>query len=345
MPVSYRGPRAPHQVAVLALDSVVPFDLGVACQIFGYWHPDRGVIRYRMTLCAPTPGLVRTAVGFPIAVAAGLEALRTAATVVVPGIADLDAEVPTHVRTALCAAHARGARIAAICTGAFVLADAGLLDGRDATTHWRDAARLAARHPAVRVNPRVLYVDAGTVLTSAGIAAGIDLCLHMVRCDYGEDVASAVARRLVVAPHRDGGQAQFIEHAVPAVGHGLELTRAWMLEHLATALTVDTMAAHAAVSRRTFARRFRAETGTTPVQWLLAQRVLHARRLLETTREPVAKIATHCGFGSAPAFRAHFARSTGTSPMAYRRAFHPRDFVPATGAVRPRSLSTSNGGR
>ncbi len=314
-----------HRVAVLALPSVVPFDLGVACQVFGYWHPDLGSRRYEMTLCAPSAGPVRTANGFAVEVRRGLGALAAAQTIVVPGLADLQAPLPAGVARALRAAHARGARVASICTGAFVLAAAGLLDGREATTHWKDAPLLAARHPGVRVNPRVLYVDAGSVLTSAGIAAGIDLCLHMVRRDYGERVANAVARRLVVAPHRAGGQAQFIEQPVPpSAEQGLDATRAWLLSNLARAWTVDAMAKHARMSRRTFARRFQAESGTSPLQWLLQQRVLFARRLLEASGESVARISELCGFQSPLTLRHHFTRIVGTSPLAYRQSFGGR---------------------
>jgi transcriptional regulator GlxA family with amidase domain len=209
-----------------------------------------------------------------------------------------------------------------ICTGAFVLAAAGLLDGRRATTHWYYAARLAERHPAITVEPDVLFVDEGEVMTSAGVAAGIDLCLHIVRCDHGADVANAAARRIVVAPHRSGGQAQFIDRPVAGpAGTTLAATRAWMLERLPDALTVADMAAHAGYSERTFARRFRAETGTTPLQWLLSQRVLEARRLLEECDLPVEAIAWRCGFGTAASLRDHFRRATATTPTAYRRAF------------------------
>jgi transcriptional regulator GlxA family with amidase domain len=211
-----------------------------------------------------------------------------------------------------------------ICTGAFALAHAGLLDGRRATTHWDDAGELASRFPAVQVDPDVLFVDDGDVLTSAGVAAGLDLCLHVVRQDHGADVANAVARRTVIAPHRDGGQAQFIELPVPPSVEGaadLAATRAWALERLNEPLDVATLARHALVSPRTFARRFVAETGTTPHKWLLHQRVLEARRLLETSDMPIEEVASACGFGSAASLREHFRRQTGTSPTAYRRTF------------------------
>jgi transcriptional regulator GlxA family with amidase domain len=220
--------------------------------------------------------------------------------------------------------------VVSICTGAFVLAAAGLLDGRRATTHWAAAERLASDYPNVEVDPAVLYIDDGTVCTSAGVAAGIDLCLHLVRQDYGAETANAIARGMVVAPHRSGGQTQFAQAPVPAVDDGsLERTRRWMLAHLAEPLTIDKLARHASVSSRTFSRRFVAETGTTPLQWVLTQRVLLARRLLETTDEPVARVAALAGFGDALNLRNHFGRATGTSPLAYRRTFRGR---PETGA-------------
>jgi transcriptional regulator GlxA family with amidase domain len=268
---------------------------------------------------------VRTAIGFPVIVEHGLEALAAAHTIIVPGFHAVNEPVSGAVLDALRAAHARGARIASICTGAFALAAAGLLDGRRATTHWKDAALLAERHPEIHVDPRVLYVDEGDVLTSAGIAAGIDLCLYIVRNDWGAEVANALARRLVVPPHRSGGQAQFVEEPVPArVDGGLERTRTWALERLGRRVTVDEMARHAVMSRRNFTRRFRAETGTSPLQWLLLQRVLRARRLLEATEMSVGKVARECGFGSALSLREHFTREVGATPVAYRRTFGVR---------------------
>lgn len=326
------SPRAvrPHRVVVLALDSVVPLDLSAPCQVFGYGGavPERW--RYSLVVCAAAARrsrdsrrlYVSTANGFSIATTQGLEAVRRAETVVVPGIANLDTPVSPAVCVALREAYARGARVVSICTGAFVLAAAGLLDGRRATTHWADAQRLAEQYPRVRVIPDVLYVDEGQILTSAGVAAGIDLCLHIVRRDYGAEAANTVARRLVVAPHRSGGQAQYAEHPVANESSGgLERTRAWMLARLENSLTVGAMAAHARLSRRTFARHFVAETGTSPLRWLLDQRVLCARRLLETTRAPIERVATRCGFGSSVTLRLHFRRATGVSPTAYRRTF------------------------
>lgn len=321
-PVPAFHERGPHRVGILVPQTVVPFDLGVPCQVFGWGREDLGAIRYQAAVCTTIPGSVRTSTGFRIEVPNGLEVLAQAETVVVAGMGDLDLPIPAALCRALREAADRGARVASVCTGAFVLAEAGLLDGRRAATHWEDAPLLAARFPAIRVDPKVLYVDEGKVLTSAGIAAGIDLCLYLVRQDYGADVANAVARRLVVPPHRSGGQAQFAERPMARVtGGGLEATRGWMLEQLAEPLTLDRLAEYAKMSRRTFVRRFRAETGSSPLQWLIHQRVLLAQRLLERSGEPLDRVADRCGFGSALGLRKHFRRALGTTPSAYRTAF------------------------
>jgi transcriptional regulator GlxA family with amidase domain len=306
-----------HRVVALALPNVVAFDLSVPAQVFGrYAGP------YAFEACAERPGRVPTTTGFSVHVDRGLDALAEADTVIVPGFDPPAWELSGAVLAALRSAHARGARVGSICTGAFALAEAGLLDGRRATTHWAYAARLARMYPAVEVDPGVLYVDEGDVVTSAGVAAGIDLCLHLVRRDAGAEAANAIARQIVVAPHRDGGQAQFVDAPLPAADeHGLAPTRAWALDRLREPLTVAAMARQAGCSERTFARRFRSETGTTPLQWLLRERVLHARRLLEATDLPVEDIACEAGFGTAASLRTHFRRSTATSPMAYRRTF------------------------
>jgi len=239
------------------------------------------------------------------------------------GPAVADADLVAWVRDAA----ARSRRVTSVCSGAFILAAAGLLDGRRATTHWMYAEELARRYPSVDVDPRVLYVDDGDIMTSAGTAAGIDLCLHVVRLDHGAEVANAVARRMVVPPHRDGGQAQFVEAPVPACAGDdpLAATLEWMTEHLDHPVSVEDLAGRAHMSPRNFARRFRAATGTTPHQWLLAQRVLLASRLLETTDEPVEAVAARCGMGTAANLRVHFQRAVGTSPLAYRRTFRPVD--------------------
>jgi transcriptional regulator GlxA family with amidase domain len=307
----------PHRVVALVAGEVVAFDLSIPAQVFGQ-EPDL----YTFSVCAPLAGPMPAETGFDVLVPHGLEALERADTVIVPGIGRRAWPIPPESLPALRAAAERSARIASICTGAFVLAAAGLLDGRRAATHWQFADLLARRFPAVEVDPAVLYVDDGDVLTSAGVAAGIDLCLHMVRGDHGAEAANAIARRMVVAPHRDGGQAQFVERPLPAAtGDGLAPTRAWMEQHLAEPITIEQLARHAGYSPRSFARHFRAETGTTPIQWLIGLRVAEAQRLLERTDLPIEAVATRAGFGTAVALRTHFARVIGTPPSAYRRAF------------------------
>jgi transcriptional regulator GlxA family with amidase domain len=303
-----------HRVALLALPTVVLFDLATPLQLLAR--------DYDIAPCTPEPGLVPTTSGFPLLVERGLDALAEAGTVIVPGLDPRSWPPSPAVLGALRDAHAGNARVASICTGAFVLGAAGLLDGRRATTHWRYAQRLRTMYPRVTVDPDVLYVDEGDLLTSAGVAAGIDLCLHLLRRDHGAEAANAAARQTGVAPHRSGGQAQFIEQAVPAHdGGGLERTRAWALDQLDRPLTVAQLARHAHTSERTFARRFRAETGTTPLRWLHAQRIDRARRLLEGSDLPVETVAQRCGFGSAAVLRQHFRRATATTPTAYRRTF------------------------
>jgi AraC family transcriptional regulator, transcriptional activator FtrA len=313
-----------HRVVTLLLDDCVLLDVAIPVHVFGY----HGKGRYRFALAGRDPGPVRTSTGVVLQTEAGLPALATADTVVVPGYAGAVRPPPEPVLASLRAAACRGARVLSICTGAFALAYAGLLDGRRATTHWDAAAQLADRFPAVKVDPGVLYVDDGDILTSAGVAAGLDLCLHVVRRDHGAGVAAAIARQTVVAPHRDGGQAQFIEQPIPSQEHGTSLlaTRDWALQHLDERLDLARLAGNAGVSPRTFARRFRAETGTTPLRWVLAQRVLLARQLLEQTDQPVERVAHACGFRTAPNLRRHFTRATGTTPTAYRRAFTLRSW-------------------
>ncbi|MFI6485473.1 helix-turn-helix domain-containing protein [Nonomuraea sp. NPDC050663] len=306
-----------HRVVALALPGVVAFDLAIPTEAFS----DRG--HYSFAVCAESPGWVPSAAGWDIHVPLGLAALATADTVVVPGYVPLD-EPAAPVLEALRVVAARGARVVSVCTGAFALAAAGLLNGRRATTHWMDAAELAARYPGVDVDPDLLYIDDGDVLTSAGFAAGIDLCLHLIRTDYGPQAAVRVARRLVVAPHRDGGQAQFLERPMPVAGAGMAAVCAWALERLSEPLTVASLARQAGFAPRTFARRFVAETGTTPLRWLAAQRLLEARRLLENSDLTVGEVAQRCGLGTAANLRLHLSRDMATTPTAYRRAYRGR---------------------
>jgi AraC family transcriptional activator FtrA len=264
---------------------------------------------------------VRTTSGFSVTPEADLRALRRAETIVVPGYAAVLEPPPAAALDALRAAAERGARLLSVCTGAFGLAHAGALDGRRATTHWAWAGELARCFPAVEVDADALFVDEGGVLTSAGLSAGIDLSLHVIRRDFGVDAGERVARHMVAPPHRDGGQAQFFKPELPPPSGSLEQTRRWAAERLGEPLDVPAMSRHAGVSPRTFARRFRAETGTTPLQWLLSQRVLEARRLLEATDLPIEEVAWRVGFANAASLREHFRRATATTPTAYRRSF------------------------
>jgi AraC family transcriptional regulator, transcriptional activator FtrA len=317
-----RNSQQRHRVAMLCLDGVVALDLAAPVHAFTIATTADGKPHYEVTTCALDGGEVRTTSGFAIAPQAGFETLEGADTIVVPGYFAVFDPPPAAAVEALRGAAARGARVLSICTGAFALAHAGLLDGRRAATHWAWAGELAARFPAVEVDPDALFVDAGEVMTSAGVSAGIDLSLHVVRKDCGAAAGEWVARQMVAAPHREGGQAQFAKSApAAAVSGSLEPTRRWAVERLAEPLDVAAMSRHAGVSPRTFARRFRAETGTTPLRWLLAQRVLEARRLLEGSDLPVEQVAWRAGFGTAASLREHFRRATSTTPTAYRSAF------------------------
>jgi len=316
------GARRHNVVAVIGKE-LSPFEFAVACEFFGIDRSDLGVPWYRFSVCSAEESPLSTLVpGVTITVRDGLAALRRADTIVVP-VSALQRHPSRELIEALQAAHARGARILSLCTGAFTLAAAGLLDGRPATTHWRHAAELARRHPSIDVDPRVLYVDDGDILTSAGSAASIDLCLHVVRKDFGAAVANEVARSVVVPPHRDGGQAQFIAQPVPehATSDLFADTLQWALQHLDEDLSVPVLAKRSAMSPRTFARRFRDVTGTTPHQWTLRQRVLLAQRLLETTDLPIDLISDNSGLGSAANLRQQFQRIVGAAPSAYRRTF------------------------
>lgn len=312
-----------HRVVALCFDGLVAFDLTAPAQVFTVAAETDGTPLYEFSACSLDGRAIRTTTGFSINPQHGFEALEEADTIVVPGYFAIFAPPPKEAITALRAAAERNARVLSVCTGAFALAFAGLLDGRRATTHWTWADELAARFPAIDVDPGALYVDEGEVMTSAGLSSGVDLCLHVVREDCGAAVGERVARHLVAAPHRDGGQAQFIRQPSTAVAAGLlEETRRWASERLGEPLDVAALARHAGVSPRTFARRFREETGTTPLQWLLARRVLEARRLLEESDLPIDAVAWQAGFGTAASLREHFRRATATTPTAYRRSFN-----------------------
>ena len=330
-----RNNPAMHRIAVLTLPHVVAFDLAIPLQVFG--HGDRRD-HYRVDVVAEEP-VVPTTTGYGITRTAPLSALRRADTVIVPGFFPFGA-TPAAL-TALRRADDRGARMVSICTGAFALAEAGILAGRRATTHWHHTAQLAA-FAGTTVDADVLYVDEGRVLTSAGVAAGIDLCLHILRLDHGVEAAAGVARRMVVAPHRDGGQAQYLDRPLPTSGASLAATCAWAVTRLDEPLTVQELARHAGYAPRTFARRFLAETGVTPLTWLTSQRLALARRLLETTDEGVDRVAERSGLGSAANLRMRLHRDAGVSPSAYRATFRGRM---RTGDESPmRTGEVSNGG-
>jgi transcriptional regulator GlxA family with amidase domain len=315
--------QRPHRVVVIALDGVIPFEFAIPTRLFGAARDETGRPLYSVVTASADAKAVRTSADFMIKPGTKLDAIRSADTVVVPalevaeinpGQVDVVIEALRHRR--------RGSRIISICTGAHLLARAGMLDDRPATTHWNHAIDFAREFPAVRLDPDVLFVDDGDVLTSAGAAAGVDLCLHLIRRDHGSTVANAVARLCVVAPCRAGGQAQFIEAPVPdSVDASTTSTRVWALERLDADLTLASMARHASMSIRTFTRRFRDETGTSPNQWLTRQRIDYARRLLESTDLPVDQIAETAGLGTAASLRSHLRTAIGVSPITYRRTF------------------------
>lgn len=320
-----RSPRRPPptHIAVVAFDGISPFHLAAPCLVFGEDRRALGVPTFTLRVCAAEPGPLRTTAGFSIVADRGLRALREAEVVVVPSWRDVDETPPAALLNALRAAHARGAILVGLCLGAFVLAEAGLLDGRGATTHWGWAAAFAQRYPRVRLDPSVLYLDEGSVVTSAGTAASLDCCLHLLRRWCGAEVANRVARRLVMAPHRRGGQAQFIEQPLPAGSRDARLQDllAWMQDHLDAPMPLDMLAGRVALSRRQFTRRFQRVTGTTVLKWITHQRLARASRLLETTDRPIETIAADAGFGSALSLRQHFAAQHGITPLAYRRQF------------------------
>lgn len=318
-------PPPAHRVVVAATHGAPIFEMAIPCEVFSGIRNDLADPWYDLRVCANSD-TIRTQGDFAPSTRHGLDTLVDADTVVVPACANVHDRQPPELVDAVRAAYDNGTRIVSLCSGAFVLAAAGILDGRPATTHWRYADLLAARFPKVRVDASVLYTDDGNILTSAGVTAGLDLCLHVVRLDHGAAVANALAKRLVMPAHRPGGQAQYIDTpAPPADPEPLALLLDWARRHLDEPLTVSSLATQANLSARTLIRRFHAVTGTTPMSWLLSVRVNHARELLETTTLPVAQIAERCGLGSPANFRHHFARVVGTSPSAYRRTFVASD--------------------
>ncbi|WP_091301567.1 helix-turn-helix domain-containing protein [Micromonospora halophytica] len=306
-------------VALAATDGMLHFELALACEVFARDPSGLADPWYDLVVCGPGPVRIGR---FRMEPDDGLDRLAHADTVIVPAVADIDAKLPPDLLDAVRAAHEAGARMVSLCTGAFVLAAAGVLDGRHATTHWAHTEALAARHPRVKVDPDVLYVDNGDVLASAGKAAAIDLCLHLIRRDHGSTVANAVARRLVVPPHRAGGQAQFVTTPVPARDdHPLADLFPWAMQRLNRPLTVEDLARRANMSSRNLARHFRSATGVTPLQWLSTQRIRRAQELLENTDDSIDAIAEAAGMGTATTLRRHFNRTVGVPPDAYRRTF------------------------
>jgi transcriptional regulator GlxA family with amidase domain len=340
-----------RNVAVVILNGFTAFELGVVCEVFGIDRTDDGLPAYDFAVVAGEPGPLTSSAGFTLATPFGLDRLADADLVVVSAVGDAQlygcgpAQFPSPFINALRDTVARGARVLSVCNGAFALGAAGLLDGRRCTTHWRHAGELARQHPAAVVDPDVLYVDEDPVITSAGTAAGIDACLHLVRKEQGVRVANGIARRMVVPPHRDGGQAQYVERpvALPA-SDTLADVLGWMQRHLAEPVTVRQLALRARMSERTFARRFVQETGTTPLRWLTGQRILLAEELLEETDAGLDLIAERTGFGNAATLRHHFRAWRGTTPQAYRRAFCPGRSAPVADGYLPEPfpLSGSN---
>lgn len=316
------APRNHRAVTTLVYDGLCIFEFGIAVEVFALPRPELNVDWYRFQVCSLERGPIRATGGITVKTAGGLGLLQRAGTVIIPGWRDVDEPPPKQLVRALQRAYANGARLVSICSGVFLLAAAGLLDGKRVTTHWRYAERLTSRFPRIKVDSNVLYIDQGNILTSAGSAAGIDLCLHIVRCDYGAEIANEVARRLVMPPHREGGQAQYVPDPIRRESSGgLAPILQWAESRLHDALLVEDLARKAAMSPRTFARRFRQESGTTPHQWLVHQRLVAAQRLLERTTESVERIADVVGFQTSATLRLHFQRILGTTPSAYRRRF------------------------
>lgn len=317
--------RKSRDVAVLAYSGMSIFEFAIVIEIFGLPRPECGPDWYRFRVCSLDPGPLRATGGVFVKADVPLTKLPRGGTIIIPGWKGPKEKPPQRLITALCKAHARGARLVSICSGVFVLAATGLLNGRRATTHWRYAEELRLRYPEIQVEPDVLFVDEGRILTSAGSAAGIDLCLHIVRQDYGAEVANQVARRLVTAPHRDGGQSQFVQEPLRKTSDlGLAPVLHWLESNLDHELSVEQLASRAAMSPRTFARQFRRQTGTTPHQWLTHRRLLAAQRRLERTNDSVDEVAEAVGWQTAATLRQHFTMHLGISPTAYRRRFSTR---------------------
>ncbi len=335
-----RLPQREPVVAVLAYDGVNVFELGLAVEVFGL--TDMGAGWYRMVVCSERPGELLVANnGIRIMADSGLNGLARADMVIVPGLLDIDKAPSMSLLDALRRAHRRGARVASICSGVFVLATAGLLEGRRATAHWAQTELLSSRYPAIHVDPNVLYIDDGDIMSSAGRAAGLDLCLHIVRRDFGAEVANRVAQRLVIPPHREGGQAQYIPQPVHKTeGDALASVFAWAQCHLDHDLAIERLASRARMSRRTFIRRFEEAVGVSPGEWVVQARVSRARELLEATQLPIERVATATGFGSAEALRHHFRRRLGTSPAHYRAAF--RTSASVVHRLRKAPISSTN---
>lgn len=309
-------------IAILCLNHVVPFDFSIPIDVFGFVRLPNGKPAYKVVVCGPRKR-VRTA-HFEIKISQGLEALKKADTIIVPGVYNFDEPIDLNVLKSLHLAAKRGVRIASICTGAFVLGSAGLLDGKTATTHWMAAVEFRQKFPLVDLDPNVLYVDHGKILTSAGAAAGLDLCLHLIRKDFGSAIAAQAARLAVVPLERSGGQAQFISHAAPVSAGSLATTLAWMQKNFSEPLKIEQMANRAKMSERTFIRKFRDQTGVSPLQWLLRYRITKAKELLELTSNSVESVCEHTGFNGAISFRKHFKKQVGVSPTEYRASFRGR---------------------